>query len=236
MSGICLSNDCYLRDTCWKFNNNPNAECKTANVYCPRFFRMNYLFDESLLSQKQRQYTPLRIDEDGTDLEAFNRLKIIEQNIEDFVSGGNNLYLHSTTCGNGKTAWSLRMLQAYIGKIWHKSDLKCKVLFINVPRYILALKDSISASNDYIDHVKRYIFDADLVVFDEIGTKSLTTWEHEQILNLVNTRVDMNKSNIYTSNLTGNELRDKVGDRLYSRIVHLSVDIELFGSDKRGVV
>lgn len=234
MSGIMLSDNCYLRDTCWKYHNK-DAECKTQNIYCPRFFRMNYLFEESLMSMKQRQHLSLRIDEDGTDFEAFNKLKNIEENIEKFVINGNNLYLHSLTCGNGKTAWALRLLQAYISKIWYKSDLTCKVLFINVPRYILALKDSISASNDYIDHIKKYIFDADLVVFDEVGTKALTTWEHEQILNLVNTRIDMNKSNIYTSNLSGMELREKVGDRLYSRIMNLSTDIELFGSDKRGV-
>ncbi len=234
--GIQLSDECYLRDTCWKFQNNPAAECKTQNIYCPRLFRMNYLFEESLMSKKQRQHIALRIDEDGTDGEAFSRLKSIETHIEQFVEGGNNLYLHSTTCGNGKTAWALRLLQTYIGRIWFRSDLKCKVLFINVPRFILALKDSISETSEYIQHVKRNIFSADLVVFDEVGTKSLTAWEHEQILNLINTRIDMNKSNIYTSNLTGLELREKVGDRLYSRIVNLSVDIELFGSDKRGVV
>lgn len=234
--GIQLSDECYLRDTCWKFQNNPDAECKTQNIYCPRLFRMNYLFEESLMSMKQRKHIALRIDEDGTDEEAFTRLKAIETHIEQFVNGGNNLYLHSTTCGNGKTAWALRLLQTYIGRIWFRSDLKCKVLFINVPRFILALKDSISETSEYIQHVKRNIFSADLVVFDEVGTKSLTAWEHEQILNLINTRIDMNKSNIYTSNLTGLELREKVGDRLYSRIVNLSVDVELFGSDKRGVV
>ena len=235
MSGIQLSDQCYLKDTCWKYHNK-DAECKHQNIYCPRLFRMNYLFEESLMSMKQREYISLRIDEDGTDRDAFNRLKSIELDIERFVERGTNLYLHSVTCGNGKTAWALRLLQTYVGKIWYKSDLRCKVLFINVPRYILALKDSISTTNDYIEHIKKNIFDADLVVFDEIGTKSLTVWEHEQILNLVNTRIDMNKSNIYTSNLTALELREKVGDRLYSRIINLSVNVELFGSDKRGMM
>jgi hypothetical protein len=32
------------------------------------------------------------------------------------------------------------------------------------------------------------------------------------------------------------ELREKIGDRLYSRVVNLSVDIELHGLDKRGFV
>ena len=162
-------------------------------------------------------------------------LFFIENDIIKFVEDGRNLYIHSSTCGNGKTAWSIRMLQSYINKIWYKSDLTCRVLFINVPRFILALKDSMNMSSDYIDHIKRHIFDADIVVFDEVGTKSLTTWEHEQILNLVNTRIDLNKTNIYTSNLTGMELREKVGDRLYSRIINLSTDVELFGKDKRGI-
>lgn len=235
MSNIQFSNDCYLQNVCWKYQNKDDAECKTSNVFCPKLFRTNYLFDESLLSDKQRLYIPLYIDEDGTDREAFNQLKKIETDIIKFAESGKNLYIHSSTCGNGKTAWSIRMLQAYVNKIWFKSDFTCRVLFINVPRFILALKDSINVSSDYVDHVKKNIFTADIVVFDEVGTKSLTTWEHEQILNLVNTRIDMNKSNIYTSNLTGSELREKVGDRLYSRIVNLSYDIELFGKDKRGI-
>ena len=43
------------------------------------------------------------------------------------------------------------------------------------------------------------------------------------------------KLEVYASNLTPQELRDRLGDRLYSRIVNLSTDIELFGSDKRGI-
>ena len=31
------------------------------------------------------------------------------------------------------------------------------------------------------------------------------------------------------------EIKERLGDRLYSRIVNLSTDIELFGSDKRGI-
>lgn len=233
--GIILSDNCYLKDKCWKYHNS-DAECKHQNSYCPKLFKIHYLYNESLLSDKQRLYTPLRIDEDGTDRDAFNQLKIIEQNIEKFVEAGANLYLHSPYCGNGKTAWALRLLQTYIEKIWYKSDLTCRVLFINVPRYLLALKDSISNNNDYINHIKKYVLEADLVVFDEVATKSFSTFEHENILNLINTRIDMNKSNIYTSNVSGQELREKIGERLYSRIVHLSTDIELLGSDKRGLM
>ena len=46
-------------------------------------------------------------------------------------------------------------------------------------------------------------------------------------------RIDKGKTNIFTSNLGAKELTTAVGERLTSRIVNRSVDIELHGSDKR---
>lgn len=226
------SKDCYLFDTCKKYKND---KCyMDEDTFCVKLFKLNYLYDESLMSLKQRTYTPLHIDADGTDRDAFLKLKDIENSIEAFVANGENLYLHSMTCGNGKTEWSLRMIQSYFNAIWHKCDLSCKALFINVPRFLLALKDNISTHSDYIEHIKKNILDVDLVVWDELGIKNATQFEHEHLLNLINTRIDYNKSNIYTSNLSSDELRDRLGDRLHSRIINLSTDIELFGRDKRG--
>ena len=79
------------------------------------------------------------------------------------------------------------------------------------------------------------MLDADLVVWDEVGTKGLTQFEHENILNLINARIDLGKANIYTSNLSDAELHQAVGDRLYSRIAILSDGVELVGSDKRAL-
>ena len=234
MSEMQLSSSCYLRQTCWKFQNKDKT-CSESDIFCPRLFRMNYLFDQSLLSLKQRQHKPLRLDENGTDRNEFNKLKSIEENIERFVETGTNLYIHSPISGNGKTEWSLRLLQSYISKIWFKSDLRCRVLFINVPRYLISLKESITTPSEYVDHIKKNIFSADIVVFDEIGIKAATTFEFENLLNFINTRIDLGKSNIYTSNLTSQELNDRLGARLYSRILNMSVDIELKGADKRGL-
>ena len=79
------------------------------------------------------------------------------------------------------------------------------------------------------------MYDADLVVFDEVGTKSLTSFEHEHILSIINARLDLGKSNIYTSNLTDDELLNKMGDRLYSRVVNNSQNVVFVGQDKRGL-
>jgi DNA replication protein DnaC len=108
-------------------------------------------------------------------------------------------------------------------------------LFISVSKYFIALKDSISNQSDYITHRKNNILDADLVIFDDLATKVGTTFELENLLSIIDTRINFGKSNIYTSNVTGNDLRERIGDRLYSRVIHTSENIEFFGSDKRGM-
>lgn len=145
------------------------------------------------------------------------------------------LYLTDNCIVTHNTSWALRLTQSYLNKIWFKCELSCKVLFINVPRFLLELKNNISEKNEYITHIKENVLLADLVIWDEIGSKGLTQFEHENVLNYINARIDMGKSNIYTSNLNELDLHQAVGDRLYSRIVNNSINIELKGKDKRSL-
>lgn len=217
--------DCWMKDRC-------KAQCEN---FCPKLFKLDYLYNQSLCSMTQRKHINLRVDADGSDREAFIQLQDIEKHIQDHINKGHNIFLRSSNTGNGKTSWALRMLQSYLESIWPESELTCKALFINVPRFLIALKDNITKEDPYISHIKEHVLSADLVIWDEVGVKSLTTFEHENLLNFINTRIDMNKSNIYTSNLTLEELRDKCGDRLYSRIVNNSYNFELVGQDKRNL-
>ena len=229
------SYDCWLRDSCKKFNRD-NYECDKNDIFCIKLFKVNALYNNSLLSDKQRIKINLYPDANGTDLETFKLLKSIEEHIIPFVRNGKNLFIHSTITGNGKTSWAIRMIQSYILSVWPESDVEsCPALFINVPRFLLSLKESITEKSGYIDHIKKNILDSDLVVWDEVGVKTLSDYDHENLLNLINTRLDEGKCNIYTSNLSSKELREKVGDRLYSRIVNISTDVELFGADKRAL-
>lgn len=200
---------------------------------CIKERKLNELFDLALVSDTQRIKINLFPDKDGTDKEEFKKLTDIQHNIVDFVNNGNNLYIASSNCGVGKTEWSLRLIQAYLNSIWARSSLTCRVLFINVPRYLIAIKDNISEKSDYVKHIKDNVLQADLVVWDELGTKGLTTFEHEAILNVLNARLDLGKSNIFTSNLTGTSLKEAVGDRIYSRTYNSSEVIILHGKDKR---
>ena len=203
--------------------------------FCVKKFKLDYLFDQALLSEKHKKELVLRVDADKRDLEAFKYLKSIQNSVEKFVENGDNLYIHSLISGNGKTSFAVKILKEYFYRIWSKSDLRCRGLYIHVPKYLISLKDNISEKSDYVQHIKKNALDADLVIFDEVGTKSLTSFEFENILTIINARLDYGKANIYTSNLTNEELLDNLGSRLYSRIVNNSNDVVFVGQDKRGL-
>jgi DNA replication protein DnaC len=194
---------------------------------------MDSLYSAALMTESQKNHIALRVDEDGTDLEQFKQLSAIEQDIINFISAGKNLYLHSANCGNGKSSWSLRLVEAYFNKIWARTEIKCRVLFISVPRFLLALKDAISNKNAYVDYIKDNVLEADLVIWDDIAAKMGSEFELTHLLNIIDNRLALGKSNIYTSNLNRQQLYSALGERLTSRIANMSIDIELFGADKR---
>ncbi len=216
---------CFLFDTC------NHKDCDKD--FCLRKYKMDSLYSAALMTEAQKQHITLKIDQDGTDLEQFKQLADIEQNIVKFIAEGKNLYLHSANCGNGKSSWSLRLAEAYFNKIWARSEPKCRVLFISVPRFLLALKDNITAKSTYVDYIKDNVLEADLVIWDDIAAKMGSEFELTHLLNIIDNRLALGKSNIYTSNLNRQQLYTALGERLTSRIANMSIDIELFGADKR---
>ena len=218
--------NCLVYTTC-------NHKDCADNVFCLRKYKLDFLYESALLSPAQRKHITLYIDNDGTDIEEFKKLAEIETNIEAFISAGKNLYLHSTTSGNGKTSWSIRMIEAYFNKIWPKTAMSCRALFISVPRFLLALKDNISNKNDYVEYIKANIMSADLVVWDDIAAKIGSEFELNHLLSLIDGRITLGKSNIFTSNLGEKEMYNALGSRLTRRICHMSIDIQLHGADKR---
>lgn len=216
---------CFLYDRC------NHKDCEKD--FCLRKYKMDSLYSAALMTESQKPHITLNVDQDGTDLEQFKQLAAIEQNIVKFVQEGKNLYLHSANCGNGKSSWSLRLAEAYFNKIWARSEAKCRVLFISVPRFLLALKDNITVKSLYIDYIKDNVLEADLVIWDDIAAKMGSEFELTHLISIIDNRIALGKSNIYTSNLNRQQLYTALGERLTSRIANMSIDIELFGADKR---
>lgn len=217
---------CPFYDSC------NHIDCDT---FCLKKYKSNHYFELGFIPENKRCKLPLRVDSDGRDIEAFNTLSNVEKNIDKFVYKGSNLYLYSSTAGNGKTSWAFRLLRAYVNKVWYKEDIRPIVMFISVPRFLLELKSNISQKSEYIEEIEKSILDCDLVVWDDIGNKVGTEFEVSHLLSILDTRLNNNKSNIYTSNLNQEDLHSFLGDRLYSRVYNYSTCIEFVGRDKRGI-
>ena len=221
-----INQECPFKDEC------NHIDCGT---FCQKLYKCNYYFEGALIPKDKRFKTPLRVDNNGNDTKAFITLSKTEKTIEDFITNGNNLYIYSKNVGNGKTSWALRLVREYINKVWYKKDVEPIALFIHVPAFLLELKASLNKESDYVTHILNNVKNCDLVVWDDIGNKAGTVFETDYLLSLIDSRINNNKSNIYTSNLNQAELHEALGDRLYSRIFNYSDCIELVGKDKRGI-
>ena len=102
--------------TCFFYDKCNHKDCDKP--FCLRQYKLDCLYNEALLSMSQRKHITLKVDASGVDLEEFKRLANIEKNIDLFVQEKQNLYIHSSTCGNGKSSWAIRMCTSYLDKIW----------------------------------------------------------------------------------------------------------------------
>ena len=173
------------------------------------------------------------------DTENFKELKKIEDGIVGFVRKGNNLLLSSNGVGNGKTTWASKIMKAYIFKYANKYtfDYNCPVLFINVPEFLIQKKLAINDPEILaeVSNVEKCIYTAKIVVFDDIATNTASEYDNDLLYSYINSRTNNLLTNIYTTNVSQNDIDDILGERLASRIVRYSVCIELNGADLRGV-
>lgn len=220
------SSCCWYKDVC---NFYDTDECCAA---CIRYLEMYHLMEQSEIP-RNKQF-PVILYPNDCDIDAFEHLSNIKNNIVDFVNTGKNLYLYSTNSGNGKTSWALKLMQKYFDSIWSGNGLECRGVYIHTPTLILRHKSeaytSIKSKSDSLNKVHR----VPLVIFDDIAVSEMTNHDYGVLLSWVDHRALNGLSSIFTSNFTPDRLKSVAGERLYSRVYTNAVKIELRGVDRRG--
>lgn len=199
---------------------------------CIRYKLMYSLFKQSNLPEALWNYKELICHE--KDLQVYKKLQAKSDAILNFIEEGNNLYIYSENCGNGKTTWAIRLMYSYFDKIWHKSCFDCKALFVSVPKFLYNCKRSISQDVKGFEELCNLISEVDLVIWDDIGEMKASDYEHQILFQYIDDRINSKKSNIYTSNKNKEQLEDVLGVRLASRVYNCSECIEFLEEDKRG--
>jgi DNA replication protein DnaC len=193
---------------------------------------MYSLFKQSNLPEALWNYKELMCHE--KDLQVYKKLQAKSDAILNFIEEGNNLYIYSENCGNGKTTWAIRLMYSYFDKIWHKSCFDCKALFVSVPKFLYNCKRSISQDVKGFEELCNLISEVDFVIWDDVGEMKASDYEHQILFQYIDNRINSKKSNIYTSNKNKEQLEDVLGVRLASRIYNCSECIEFVEEDKRG--
>lgn len=189
---------------------------------------MKYLMDNSGIPKNRQIPKSLVAD---IDLEPYSKLADIKADIVNFVNNGENLFICSKYTGNGKTSWSLKLLLKYFDEIWAGNGFRVRGVFVNVPTLLLQLKNF---NHPLSEEYKRNLMEADLVVWDEIASTSISTYDYGNLLMFLDYRFSAGKSNIFTSNATTQEdIEKSVGSKLTSRIWNCSEIIEFRGKDRR---
>ena len=188
---------------------------------------MKYLIENSGIPKNRQMPQSL---EAGIDYDAFVRLDIIRETIQQFVEDGENLYICSEQTGNGKTSWSIKLLLKYFDYIWAGNGFRQRGYFQHVPTLLNTLKNF----NANHDALKYALENVDIVVWDDIASTKLSEFDISQLLTLIDQRIVDGKANIFTGNIiTETNLEKALGSRLASRIWNTSIVIQFNGKDRR---
>lgn len=202
-------------------------ECKS---FCLRYSEMKFMLDTSGIPNSKQKFN--RLIPSDCDIQAFMALANIQSNIVEFVSKGCNLYLHSDNCGNGKTTWAIKLLLQYFHEMWAGNGFLTRGLFINVPVLITAYKNNMSRADESLAETLNKLSSVDIVVWDDVAVSQLTDFETNLLLSYIDQRVLNDKCNVFTGNINPSQLKNKVGERLSSRICSGNI-LELKGGDNR---
>lgn len=192
---------------------------------------LKYMFDNSGLPKVY--YEPFSLVPEEVDYDSYEYLDTVKKDIRDFVKSGQQLYLYSPGYGNGKTSWSIKLMQNYFDSVWEGNGYKQRGIFLHVPTFLLNLKRNISNPSKEFEKLINGIDSVDLVIWDDIASARLSEYDFNIILSHIDQRLLHKRCNIYTGNVIGKQLEDILGSRLSSRVGESSHVVKFVGGDRR---
>jgi DNA replication protein DnaC len=161
-----------------------------------------------------------------------------------FETNGNGLLL-TGSIGVGKTHLAVGMLQALI------AERGAKGLFYDYRELLKQVQNSYNRSVEATElEVLKPVFDAEVLVLDELGASKPTDWVWDTVAHILNARYNDRRTTIITTNYSNfaplgaevsgpraamreETLGDRIGERMRSRLQEMCVVVEMTGEDFR---
>ena len=142
-------------------------------------------------------------------------------------NNGENLLFYGTT-GLGKTFLSNCIAKSLLDKN--------KIVIYQTAFTILEIIEKHRfgrGDKEFNNYQYNLLFEADLLIIDDLGTEVANTFTNAEIFNIVNTRIIGGKKTIISTNLTPKEISETYTDRVFSRILDKFIPLKFYGHDLR---
>lgn len=138
-------------------------------------------------------------------------------------------------CGTGKTHKAVSLMKGYVDSLpCHNfvSPYKNLPIFITVPELLMKIRSCFSLNECEEMIVEKYS-NCSLLVLDDIGIEKTSEWALQTLYVILNKRYSEQLQTIITSNLSIEEIGEKLRDRIASRIAGMCKIVKLTGKDRR---
>ncbi|WP_100372113.1 ATP-binding protein [Bacillus sp. FJAT-45037] len=191
-------------------------------------WRLSQLFDQNSLVNRDLQlasFDSYKPDSKSQQL-AFG---CAQHYVREFTRDSPRNLILTGSFGVGKSHLALAVAKGLIDK-GHSA------IFVSVPKLLTKLKATYNKNSELAeDELLCLLEKVDCLVLDDIGAENGSShsgsWSTSKIFEVLDRR--MGKHTIFTTNLNGRELQEKVGARNFSRMMHQTEVVTLTGSDYR---
>jgi DNA replication protein DnaC len=169
----------------------------------------------------------------GTQLRAFNHATDLSRAYPEVERG----LLFMGSVGVGKTHLSVAILHSLIEK-----GMRC--LFYEFGALLKEIQESYDAASQISEQkVLTPIYEAEVLVLDELGASKPTDWVRDTMTQIIGTRYNERKLTIFTTNYLDarrssaeETLEDRIGVRLRSRLYEMCKTVQIEGEDYRRLI
>jgi DNA replication protein DnaC len=228
----------------------PEGQQFAQSCDCQIQIRVERALNRANVPDRYRGKSLQSFETDGKHPSVFSALLHARKFVDNFPFGMEGLGLLIVgSSGLGKTHLAAGILQALV------IEKRVNGLFFDYHDLLKKIQNSYNPSVAATElSVLRPVFDAEVLVLDDLGATRPTDWVWDTVAHILNARYGRNQTTIVTTNFPnspalvqreatalgsagraarGETLGDRIGDRMRSRLQEMCVVIEMQGEDRR---
>ncbi len=218
----------------------PNGQRFAEECECRQTRKLSYAAGRSRIPPKYEDATLESYDTRFTGAHASLQMaQIIAKRFADdypATTPGRGL-MFSGSSGLGKTHLAVGILKVLV------QEKRCVGLFCYYQQLLKDIQNSWNPMTSTTElQVLEPVFNAEVLVLDDLGSVKPTDWVWDMVSMVLNTRYNQKRMTIVTTNFdnlpagsagSGMTLGDRIGDRMRSRLLEMCREVKMQGADYR---